>query len=159
MTFQAELDKINKTRKRDKLGQISTPPHVATFMAEIVSGKDEDLTDKTVLDPCVGTGNLLIPMRNRGAILIGIDIDREALEMCKERIPEAILTNCNSLLCFNPAKTLRMGKETIEELEKELSELNQKEKTDRKEKNRINKIPLEIERWKKNIEEANLKKP
>ncbi|CAI2161368.1 10311_t:CDS:10 [Funneliformis geosporum] len=141
MTFQAELDKINKTRKRDRLGQISTPPHIATFMSELIVGKDKDLTDKTVLDPCVGTGNLLIPLRGRGAILVGNDVDKEALEMCKERVPEAILTNCNALMCYNPRQAIKTFQEKIVGLEKRKSELSSLEKLDKGESKELRDVP------------------
>jgi len=124
-----------------------------------VDNKDNDITDKIIGDPCVGTGNFFIPLIGRNAILIGNDIDKEALEICKQRVPEAILTNCNALTCFSPTSVIKRSFERIEELQKELSELTQKEKTDRKEKNRINKIPLEIEEAKKVIEKQKLRKP
>jgi ubiquinone/menaquinone biosynthesis C-methylase UbiE len=71
-----------------------------------------DLKNKIILEPCVGTGNLLVPLIGKGAVLIGVDIDEEALKVCKERIPEAILTNCNTLLCYVPSnnQNLKYGR-------------------------------------------------
>ncbi|CAI2172204.1 8023_t:CDS:1 [Funneliformis geosporum] len=159
MTFQAELDRINKTGKKDRLGQISTPSHIATFMAELIVGKDTDLTDKTVLDPCVGTGNLLISLRGRGTILVGNDVDKEALETCKQRIPEAILTNCNIFLCVNPKLVIKDSEKKMVELHEEHRKLLSKEKLDKEETKRIKKISLEVEERIKLIEENKKVKP
>jgi tRNA G10 N-methylase Trm11 len=98
MTFKHEK---GRGKRRIPPGQISTPLKVAQALAKMTSS-EMDVKDKIIFEPCVGTGNLLVPLIGKGAILIGSDIDQEALEICKERVREAILTNCNTLLCYVP---------------------------------------------------------
>lgn len=96
-----------------------------------------DVKDKIIFEPCVGTGNMLIPLIGKEAVLIGSDIDREALKICQAQVPEAILTNCNTLFCYIPNKNLKYGlycgehifsepKESVSRLERVLWERGNK---------------------------------
>lgn len=162
-------------RKAMEKGQFPTPLHIAELMAllpiqmekgviwneknEIQESSWEWYKDKLVHDPCVGTGNLFWPLKDKGAILIGNDIDLPSLETCKQRIPEAILTNCDVFRCVNPRLVIKDSKKKIVELDEKLQQLLVKEKPDSKEKKRIKDIPLEIEKRVKAIEESKLVKP
>ena len=55
-----------------------------------------------MIDISCGAGSLLIPWKDSGALLVGADIDEEALELCKENLPNAILFKHNSLECDTP---------------------------------------------------------
>lgn len=130
MTFNHEKGRGKKLIPR---GQFSTPLKIAQALVKLAS-ISMDFKDKIIFEPCVGTGNLLIPFIGKGAILIGSDIDQEALEICKQRVPEAILTNCNTLFCYFPHnKSLKYGRycsehifseppETVERLERILQQ-------------------------------------
>lgn len=130
MTFKHEIGRDKKWIPR---GQCSTPLKVAQALAKMAF-PEMDFKDKIIFDPCVGTGNLLVPLIGKDAVLIGSEIDQEALEICKQRVPEAILTNCNTLLCYVPSnKNLKYDrycsehifsepKETVERLERILQQ-------------------------------------
>jgi len=136
MTFKHEKGRGKKWIPR---GQFSTPLKITQHLANLAAIQ-MDLKDKIIFEPCVGTGNMLIPFIGKGAILIGSDIDKEALEICKENVPEAILTNCNTLLCYVPGKKLKYDRycsehifseppETIIQLERILQQRAKKYQT------------------------------
>ena len=79
MTFKHETKRYKKWSRSD---QSSTPLKVAKNLARLIE-TEMDLQDKIVFEPCVGTGNLLVPLLGKGAILIGSDIDAEALSIHK----------------------------------------------------------------------------
>ena len=60
--------KRNNYIKNPKKQDIDTPPEVAQFIADLFP----DI--KSVLDPCVGNGNLIQPFIERGAKVRGCDI-------------------------------------------------------------------------------------
>ena len=69
------------TRKRSpwshSTGFYATPLPVCTMMTEITMATQDKLTDTrvlTVLDPCVGTGSMLLPASNHSLRLFGQDI-------------------------------------------------------------------------------------
>ena len=111
----AELSKFKHERKggnkRDTLDQISTPAHISDFMKELVfkdrveETKTQDRKLDVIIDIAVGAGSLLIPWKETGALLIGSDIDEEALNICKENIPNnLILFKHDALICDTPCK-------------------------------------------------------
>lgn len=76
--------------KRQRLGQFYTPGKVCIKMIEKYDC--ESFSGKTVLDPCCGSGNLLIVMLCIGADLdklYGNDYDKDAVELCRERLLKA----------------------------------------------------------------------
>jgi len=153
--FGYNLHKREAMRK----GQFPTPLHIAELMAELVIPKGESLEGKLVYEPCVGTGNLFWPMRDKGAILIGNDIDLPSLETCKQRIPEAILTNCDIWKCCNPRTTIKWTKKKMVELVEEQQQISLKEKLDRNDNKRLKLIPTELKELAEIIDKAKQIKP
>ena len=62
-------------------GQFLTPPHICDMMAQMLLFRDGSEEPVTVLDPCVGTGRMLIAAHKYApnATLYGIDIDNRAI--------------------------------------------------------------------------------
>jgi hypothetical protein len=81
-----ELDKT----KRTELGQFYTPGEICIKMIE--KFKWDTLSGKTILDPTVGSGNLLIACLIAGADidkLYGNEYDSDVIPTCRKRISEA----------------------------------------------------------------------
>ena len=77
--------------KRKALGQVYTPGTICIQMIEKFKTVDS-LSGQVILDPCCGSGNLLIACLVAGADinnLYGNDYDADAVALCKERISEA----------------------------------------------------------------------
>jgi SAM-dependent methyltransferase len=74
--------------KRKRLGQVYTPGKICIQMIEKFETVDT-LAGQTILDPCCGSGNLLIACLIAGADvdkLFGNDYDEIAVELCKKRL-------------------------------------------------------------------------
>lgn len=75
--------------ERKKKDQFFTP---ATISISMIEGfKCESLADKTILDPCCGSGNLLAACIIAGANpknIYGNEFDSDMLELCRERLNE-----------------------------------------------------------------------
>ena len=81
-----ELDKT----KRDELGQFYTPGKICIKMIE--KFKWETLSDNNILDPTVGSGNLLIACLIAGADsdkIFGNEYDADIIPTCRNRINKA----------------------------------------------------------------------
>lgn len=81
-----ELDKT----KRDELGQFYTPGKICIKMIE--KFKWETLSGKNILDPTVGSGNLLIACLIAGADsdkIFGNEYDADIIPTCRKRINKA----------------------------------------------------------------------
>ena len=81
-----ELDKT----KRDELGQFYTPGKICVKMIE--KFKWDTLSGKTILDPTVGSGNLLIACLIAGADsdkIFGNEYDADIIPTCRNRINKA----------------------------------------------------------------------
>lgn len=81
-----ELDKT----KRDTLGQFYTPGKICIKMIE--KFKWDTLSDKNILDPTVGSGNLLIACLIAGADsdkIFGNEYDADIIPTCRNRINKA----------------------------------------------------------------------
>ena len=81
-----ELDKT----KRDELGQFYTPGKICIKMIE--KFKWETLSGKNILDPTVGSGNLLIACLIAGADsdkIFGNEYDADIIPTCRNRINKA----------------------------------------------------------------------
>ena len=81
-----ELDKA----KRDELGQFYTPGKICIKMIE--KFKWETLSGKNILDPTVGSGNLLIACLIAGADsdkIFGNEYDADIIPTCRNRINKA----------------------------------------------------------------------
>lgn len=63
----------------------STPMSICSVMTQMTIGMDDPETSKlqTVLDPCVGTGSMLLPASNHSLRLFGVDIVLD-LVLCTE---------------------------------------------------------------------------
>jgi SAM-dependent methyltransferase len=87
-------------KKRQELGQFYTPAKICIEMIE--KFKTADFSNNDILDPCCGSGNLLIAMLIAGADsqrLFGNDYDNDAVKLCVKRLNRAIelLNECNWL--------------------------------------------------------------
>ena len=74
-------------KERKKAGSFYTPPHIALKMA-----KETNWKNGTVIDPAVGSGNLLAAMMDtypelQEENLYGVDIDPQAIEICRKLFP------------------------------------------------------------------------
>ena len=77
--------------KRKQLGQVYTPGKICIRMIEKFETVNS-LAGQTILDPCCGSGNLLIACLIAGADvdkLFGNDYDEIAVELCRKRINKA----------------------------------------------------------------------
>jgi hypothetical protein len=63
------------------LGFFPTPMHVSEFMALMTLG-GSDARTKTVMDPCVGTGRMLLAASNHSYRLYGCDINPTVIKVC-----------------------------------------------------------------------------
>jgi site-specific DNA-adenine methylase len=131
---------------RKKFAQYSTPSHIAEHCAKLLTNCGQiDLKDQIVYEPFVGAGAMLLPLKNKGTVLIGSDIDLEALEICKKLVPEAILIHHDSLGCLEPQGNIRNYQEKIKEI--------------RERKRPITKDKEEIERLERLIEKQRQRTP
>jgi len=103
----AELSKFKHERKgtskKELLNQISTPAHISEFMKDVLDEKKAGVGN-IVTDISCGAGSLLIPWKDSGALLIGADIDEEALNTCRENLPNSLLFKHDSLECNTPCQ-------------------------------------------------------
>ncbi|KAL4229212.1 Methyltransferase-like protein 5 [Mactra antiquata] len=77
-----------------KLEQYPTTPHIAACMLHTIHTRYNDIEDKTILDLGCGCGILCIGAVMLGAKkVIGIDIDDDALEVCRHNIEEFEMEN------------------------------------------------------------------
>src|SRR5688572_25147413 len=103
--------------QREKFAQYSTPPHIAEFCSKLLTDCGEfDLKDQIIYEPFCGAGAVFLPLRNKGAVLVGSDIDEEALSICKQLVPEAILVHHDSIGCLEPQKNIKHFQNRITEL-------------------------------------------
>ncbi len=75
----------NKYYENEKNSSIMTPPFVAEFLFDLVSGILKEKSPyflPSVLDPCCGTGNLLHPFKEYDFnwITVGVDLQDETME-------------------------------------------------------------------------------
>lgn len=86
LTDFADIQYANNDKKeRQKLGQFFTPPQLAIRMIE----KFTSINDDDILDPCVGSGNLLVGCIIAGADpkrCYGIELDENQAEICRNRL-------------------------------------------------------------------------
>ena len=85
----ADGNELDKT-KRDELGQFYTPGKICIKMIE--KFKWETLSGKNILDPTVGSGNLLIACLIAGADsdkIFGNEYDADIIPTCRNRVNKA----------------------------------------------------------------------
>ena len=88
--FMSDLYEGLDEQKRIELGQFYTPGKICIQMIEKFSL--DTLSGKTILDPTVGSGNLLIACLIAGADsdkVYGNEYDSVAVELCRKRINRA----------------------------------------------------------------------
>lgn len=88
--FMSDLYAGLTAEQRKKLGQVYTPARVCIQMLE--SFECETLSNKTILDPACGSGNLLIACLIAGADsdkLYGNEFDPVAVVLCRRRVNRA----------------------------------------------------------------------
>lgn len=92
--FLANLyEGLDDETKREALGQVYTPADICIDMLERL--ECDSLKGQTILDPCCGSGNLLIAALIAGADidkLFGNDYDKAAVITCRKRLRLAIDT-------------------------------------------------------------------
>ena len=88
--FMSDLYEGLDKKTRDELGQFYTPAKICIQMIEMFNAAE--FSGKNILDPCCGSGNLLIAMLAAGADsgkLYGNDYDERAVKLCRNRINKA----------------------------------------------------------------------
>lgn len=88
--FMSDLYEGLDEKTRDELGQFYTPAKICIQMIEMF--KATEFSGKNILDPCCGSGNLLIAMLAAGADsdkIYGNDYDERAVKLCRKRINRA----------------------------------------------------------------------
>lgn len=83
---------------RNKEGIYYTPKNIVDDLFHI----DEDISEKTFLDPCCGSGNFIIRALELGfkpENIYGIDIDPVAVEITKKRIKEKTGYDSSNIFC------------------------------------------------------------
>ena len=88
--FMSDLYEGLDEKTRDELGQFYTPAKICIQMIEMF--KATEFSEKNILDPCCGSGNLLIAMLAAGADsdkIYGNDYDERAVKLCRKRINRA----------------------------------------------------------------------
>ena len=85
--FKKHLYAGKSLEERKELDQFFTPPELTIKMIEMFDC--DSLSDKTILDPCCGSGNLLVGCYFAGALpknLYGNDYDKIMVETCRKRL-------------------------------------------------------------------------
>ena len=88
--FMSDLYEGLDKKTRDELGQFYTPAKICIQMIEMFNAAE--FSGKNILDPCCGSGNLLIAMLAAGADsdkLYGNDYDEQAVKLCRNRVNRA----------------------------------------------------------------------
>ena len=88
--FMSDLYEGLDEQTRIELGQFYTPAKVCIKMIELY--KTDTFTGKLILDPCCGSGNLLIAMLIAGADsdkIYGNELDHRAVRLARKRINRA----------------------------------------------------------------------
>jgi len=88
--FMSDLYEGLDPAKREELGQFYTPADICITMIE--KFHTDSLANKNILDPTVGSGNLLIACLIAGADsdkIYGNELDAIAVKLCRKRINRA----------------------------------------------------------------------
>lgn len=96
--------------ERAELDQFFTPPDLTISMIEKFDC--DSLKGKTILDPCCGSGNLLIACLIAGADpcnIYGNDYDKGMVESCRKRLSDYISSHFNSSVEWNPIIQIHRG--------------------------------------------------
>ena len=88
--FMSDLYEGLDEQTRIELGQFYTPAKVCIAMMELY--ETNTFEGKNILDPCCGSGNLLIAMLIAGADsdkIYGNELDHRAVRLCRKRVNRA----------------------------------------------------------------------
>lgn len=86
MDFADKQYANNEKKDRKKLGQFFTPPQLVIRMIEKFTSINDD-----ILDPCIGSGNLIVGCIIAGADpkrCYGIEFDAGQAELCRDRLEQ-----------------------------------------------------------------------
>lgn len=86
-SFKDKLYAKKSLKERKELDQFFTPPEITIQMIEKMDC--DDLSNVDILDPCCGSGNLLVACLIAGADnrrLFGNDYDKKMVNLCRRRI-------------------------------------------------------------------------
>jgi predicted RNA methylase len=96
--------------KKKEMGIVYTPIHIIEFINESMLSRWDNPAPPRVLDPCCGTGVFLYDMAKRIAkrwrmpiaevyrnYIFGIDLDSDAVRICKNNLPGATINSADSL--------------------------------------------------------------
>lgn len=89
-TFKARMYAGKSKEERKNLDQFFTPPELTIPMIEMLPY--DSLENKKILDPCCGSGNLLVACMIAGAKpcnLFGNDYDESMVKLCRKRLYNA----------------------------------------------------------------------
>ncbi|MFI3270132.1 MAG: N-6 DNA methylase [Rikenellaceae bacterium] len=95
-----EYDRGLSEAQRNKEGVYYTPTGTIQNIYKIFEG--EDLSCKTLLDPCCGSGNFLIEALDKGFApehIFGYEIDPEAARIARRRIYERTGVHSRNIIC------------------------------------------------------------
>ncbi len=95
-----EYDKGLSEAHRNKEGVYYTPSGTIRNIYKIFEG--EDLSQKTLLDPCCGSGNFLIEALEKGFApenIFGYEIDPKAARIARQRIYERTGVHSRNIIC------------------------------------------------------------
>lgn len=93
-----DLDGFEKPKV--KLEQYETRPHIAARLVHTIQSTYDDIEGKVVADLGCGTGSLSIGAALLGAsLVVGFDIDPDALAIYKQNVTEFELDNVDAVCC------------------------------------------------------------
>ena len=95
--FKAQMYAGKSLAERKALGQFFTPPEYVIAMIEKFDCNEAEFSKKAILDPCCGSGNLLMGCLIAGAEpcnLYGNDYDVAMVEVCRKRLNNYISNYC-----------------------------------------------------------------
>ena len=104
-SFKDSMYAGKSKEERKSLDQFFTPPELTIAMIEKMDC--DSLADKKILDPCCGSGNLLMACLIAGASpnkLYGNDYDKDMVSICRRRLKayaKAHSIDDKRIQCFN----------------------------------------------------------
>ena len=133
--LESELQDLKTfSTPKQNLEQYATTPLLATRVLHVAAVEFDDIEEKSVIDLGVGTGVLAIGAKLMGAgHVLGIDVDRDALEECKENL-ETYEPELEVELCLMDVVELirRYDDDEDEEEEEDVEEEEKSENVKRK---------------------------
>ena len=131
--LESELQDLKTfSTPKQNLEQYATTPLLATRVLHVAAVEFDDIEEKSVIDLGVGTGVLAIGAKLMGAgHVLGIDVDRDALEECKENL-ETYEPELEVELCLMDVVELIRRYDDDEDEEEDVEEEEKSENVKRK---------------------------